>query len=110
MRLINEQIFSVSRPPNGETPGNYVDGVLVPGTSTNVRIKGAVQPLPGKDVKQLAPGDRLSHGLVLLSRTLVKVNDIVTIDGEPFQVQQVKDRTRQTSLKHYRCLMMKVDT
>jgi hypothetical protein len=107
MRLINEQTFSVSRPP--ASGGSYSGGVHIPGSSTTVKIRGAVQPLPGKDLKQLEPGDRLSHGLVLLSRDLMKINDVVNVDGELFEVQQVKNRTRQTSLKHYRCLMMKKD-
>lgn len=98
----------MSRPP--ASGGSYSGGDHVPGSSTTVKIRGAVQPLPGKDLKQLEPGDRLSHGLVLLSRNLIKINDVVNVDGDLFEVQQVKNRTRQTSLTHYRCLMMKKDT
>ena len=108
MRLINEKTFSVSRPPSSN--GSYSGGVHIPGSSITIKIRGSVQPLPGKDLKQLEPGDRLSHGLVLLSRNMMKINDVVNVDGELFEVQQVKDRTRHTSLKHYRCLMMKQDT
>ncbi len=107
MRLINEKTFSVSRPPL--SGGSYSGGVHVPGSSTNVKIKGSIHALTGKDVNQLAPGDKISHGLILLSRDLMKVNDIITVDGEPFEVRPVKNRTRHNVLNHYRSIIMKVD-
>lgn len=109
MRLINEQTFSVSRPPV-PPGGTYSGGGFTPGSSTTKKVRGSVHALTGKDVKQLEPGDKISHGLIFLSWDLMKVNDIVTVDDELFEVRPVKNRARHNVLNHYRCIMMKKDT
>lgn len=105
MSLINKATYSVERP--GAT--SYSGGVGSKAVSTTFTIKGNAQPLNGNELLQLPEGDRQRQNLKLYTKTLLQINDIVTVDGIPFEVQNVEDWTRQIRLPHYRARIMKVD-
>jgi hypothetical protein len=106
MSLIKKAIYSVERPG----PVSYTDGVGSRSASTFFEIRGNAQPLNGKELLQLAEGDRKRQNLKLYTTTGLLPNDLVTIDsGKPFEVQNEENWTRQNRLNHYKLRIMRLD-
>lgn len=106
MRLIDKKTYSVERPGAVSSSG----GVQSSASSTTFSIKGNAQPLNGRELLQLAEGDRKRHNLKLYTKTELITDDLVTIDsGNPFEVQNDENWTRQVRLKHFKLRIMRVD-
>lgn len=92
------------------TDGRYVEGSIT--TST---LRGSLQPATGDDLATLPEGDRTKRVRVLFSRTALRTvdqgagtsADQVTVDGDWFEVREVKPYGT-TPLRHRRAVLVAV--
>jgi hypothetical protein len=92
--------------------GSYVDGVFVPGTSSTLSIRAAVQPLTGRDLLELPEGHHASEVRLVFTTTELRslspdsAADIVVIDGINWRVVEVS-RWDFDGDTHYRAMVSK---
>ena len=106
MSLINKVTYAVKR----TAEGSYTNGVHNSGSVTNLTIKGNCQPVSGDDIIQLSEGDRKKQLLKIYTEEELKVNDVVTVDGKPYEAHPAKNYTRQNRLNHYKTILILKDT
>jgi len=82
-----------------------LDGILVPATSSTFKIVASIQPLSGQALRNLPQGQQGDNVRIIYTSTELKTRtdgfepDIVTINGEPWEVsviQRWQDRTIET--------------
>jgi hypothetical protein len=89
--------------------GTYVSGRFVPGTGTDDDAKGNIQPLNGKELLQLAEGDRQRQGLKIYTAFALENGDTVTrADGIAYEVQAVEDWTAFAQ-PHYKARLLRIE-
>lgn len=102
--------YTVTRTATGttDTSGIYSSG----GTST-FSISASVQPLSGRDLKDLAEGMRADDFRTvwtlseLISLKVSNTPDVILIDGDHYRVNTVKHRTILSNF--YRCIVERTD-
>lgn len=105
----NTGTYIVTRRPKGAR----VDGVYQPSNApSTLRPLMRIRPLTGRDLKDLPEGQRADETRIALCRTELKTRtndydpDVVTIDGEAWQVENVKT-VQAFGDTHYRCLLVR---
>jgi len=88
-----------------------VDGYRVAGTPTSSTIQASVQPLTPHEVEQLPEGRRNQKNFWLFTDTELNMKtaenpDLVTIDGEDFEVMKVHP-WQNGVISHFKILVMK---
>lgn len=104
MSLLTLESITLTR----KAAGSYVGGHYVDGTGTSSMIEANVQPLPGKEILQLAEADRTRESLKAFSTSEIRVNDIITRSSKDYEVQKVADYTVQ-SIPHYEAIMLLIE-
>jgi hypothetical protein len=104
MKLDTEKI-TVTR----ATQGSYVNGRYLPGDSQVFDAAGNIQPLNGKELLQLAEGDRQRQALKIYTAFALENNDTVSrADGFQYEVQAVEDWTAFHQ-PHYKARLMRIE-
>lgn len=106
MSLINNEILSVTRTSESD---DYVEGAHVAGTDSVFKIECNVQPVTGNALLQLSDGERNRQPLSLFTKTEMKIKDVVTRRGIPYEVLRVEDWTGHGPLSHYAATMVTKD-
>jgi hypothetical protein len=89
--------------------GTYVNGRYLPGDSQVFDAAGNIQPLNGKELLQLAEGDRQRQALKIYTTFAVENNDTVTrADGIQYETQAVEDWTAFHQ-PHYKARLMRIE-
>lgn len=74
------------------TEGSWDGGHYVPGISISLTGTANIQPLNGRDLLQLAEGDRLRESIKVFTEVVVEDDDELTREnGDVFELQNVKD-------------------
>lgn len=81
--------------------GSYVLGRWVEGVETAYSVEANVQPLNGHELLQLPEGDRLRENKKIYTAFPVQNNDILTLGGKTWQVQNAMDWSNHP-LPHYK--------
>lgn len=98
------------------TPGEYVDGIFIPGTESTFTIQASVQPMSGEDQLVIPAGSRLSDFVKLYTDTELLVLDEVT-GQQPdklswrdhlYECIQV-DARRMDVISHWKCIFSKLN-
>jgi hypothetical protein len=90
-------------------PGTYVAGRYVPGSAQNVTVTANIQPLNGKELLQLAEGDRQRQALkVYTAFALENGDEVARADGNRFEVQAVEDWT-VFAQPHYKARLVRIE-
>jgi len=77
--------------------------------AADVNIKAGIHPLNGFEIQNLPENRRDKEWKKIYTTTPMQLQDILIIDGEQFEVSVTYDRTREDFLKHYKCLVEKID-
>ena len=80
-----------------ECKGYYKDGHYVKGKVSKHTIKASIQPATGKEILQLAEGDRMKQVLSVYTYDEIKVNDTMIRDSLEYEMQKVEKR-----MNHYK--------
>jgi len=80
------------------TQGAFDRGRYVPGSPETLTIKGSLQPIGGRDIKQLQEGERIADHFTFYSDVAPSIidtktlgdADVITIDGETYRVVSVQ--------------------
>ena len=93
--LISEfgDLYTITR----RAAATYVNGIAVPGATTTLQTTAAFWPASGRDLQRLPEGRRSlatmagvsTEKLVLGGQGGANEADLITIDGEPWEVQTV---------------------
>lgn len=105
MSLISKASYDISR----TTEGSFSAGVYIPGATSTFTIKGNIQPLSGAEILQLPEADRKRQSMWLYTKEELLENDIITVNGKPYEIHPVEDWTRQGRLQHYKSRIMLKD-
>ena len=104
MNLDNEAI-TVTR----TAEGSYVSGRYVAGASEELEAAGNIQPLSGKELMQLAEGDRQREIQKIYTAFSLQNGDVVTrADGIRYEVQAVEDWT-SFNQPHFKARLMRIE-
>lgn len=109
IRRMNGQPLTVTR----RGAGVVTNGIVAEGPSSTLPIVAGVQPASGRDLQRLPEGRRSTATLVLYTVTPLLVGnagaaneaDVVTIDGEEWEVQHVEHWRRSG---YYRVIVQAV--
>lgn len=112
MSLFNTVALGVTR----KSAGSYIKGRWVDGSTISFNVTGSLQPVSGNKAQALMEGKRLISIMEFI--TAVKLiaadpitqisGDIVTIDGNPYEVILVEP-WQNGILNHYACTMIRKD-
>lgn len=90
----------------------FVRGLAQPTTNTTFMITASVQPATGKDLLRLPELRRTNETRAIFTTTQLFTGDqgtayeadLVTIDGDPWEVQHVEDWVQAGSGVAYKCI------
>lgn len=103
------------------SPGSYVNGIWVPGSTTDSTITASIQPLKGEEMESLPEGRRDSEAYKMYTSTLIKTvqeagsdqnADRVVFFGKEFEVHQVNEWQNNSNfaiVNHYKYLVLRID-
>lgn len=88
--------------------GAYSTGYYAPGATTTFAIAASVQPVTGRDLRSLPEGQHAEESRVIYTATELRTRtpttepDVITIDGDPWEVTRVERWEFGTDTTHYR--------
>jgi len=83
---------AVSMTQRRSATDSYVDGERVPGAVTAATIKAVIQPMPGRELRDLPEGIREEAGWLLWSRTAIANDDVIVHGGRSYRALKVWPR------------------
>ena len=88
--------------------GSYIKGHYQQGISISFTGLGNIQPLNGKELLQLAEGDREKESIKIYSFDLAFQNDDILIDqySNEYELQKIKNNSDKL-LPHYKAIGLK---
>lgn len=104
--------YSVAR---ASAPEAYVDGVPATPSRSTISVKAVIQPASGRDLQQLPEGQhgneirKMFTTVEMRTRTPAGAADLVTIDGETWEVVNVSRWQARTGT-HWESLLSRRDT
>lgn len=78
--------FSVKVTLSTSSPGVYVDGIYQGNNTSDSSIMAAIQPATGNQLMDVPEGLRTEARWLCWSRSIMKVDDIITHDGIKYRV------------------------
>jgi len=98
---------------------SYVSGRWVAGSTSELTVRASIQPATADQLQRLPEALRTKEARAVFSTTkLLTANestggkaDLVSIDGEDFEVQEVKDwgECYGPELAHWECIAVRAD-
>lgn len=100
--------YEVSR----RAAATFLRGVAVPASPQTFAIRASVQPAGGKDLLRLPEGRRTNETRVIFTTTQLYTGDqgsayeadVVTVDGEGWEIQHCEDWVQAGGGVAYRCV------
>lgn len=102
MPFTNTETLTVTRKADGSY--NATTGIYTAGADTEITITASVQPTSGKEMERLEINRREKDAKTIYTRTELKNNDFIEIDGNDYEVDIVEDWSRHPFLKHYKAI------
>lgn len=65
-------------------------GRLLPATTSTLQVRACFQPASGRDLQRLPEGFRSSEVLAGWVTSTMQMQDVVTVDGEAYEVQHIE--------------------
>jgi len=83
---------AVSMTQRRSAADSYAGGERVPGAVTSAPIKAVIQPMPGRELRDLPEGIREEAGWLLWSRVAIVNDDVIVHAGRSYRVLKVWPR------------------
>jgi len=88
--------------------GTWTNGKYTKGAKTDISIFASVQPADGREIDQLPEGDRTKVHKEIFSTSELKLNDIITYDGERYEVHKLSDWSPYCT-QHFEAMAVRIE-
>jgi len=114
MSLVQEFSTGVYEVERMTSPGQYVEGVWVPGSTSKLTVRGSLQPMSMRDLQMLPEGERVKQTYKLYTDSLLftgregamRSPDRVCVNQEWFRVHST-ERWDGTDLPYFKSVLVR---